>query len=210
MKRLNRVYPLTASADQQTDIRLLANWWFKETAGATAEVKIYGEALGEPSAPTAALVTIAGAVTSGAHTYKITAIDANGESEPSAASNSVTTVEADHGKVTVTWTAVPGATGYNVYRNEAAGAPGTHKLVAASPVVASGATVTYLDNTADAGRVNTSPPTTNTTGTMLFDIPLTANQQANLPASGEFLADCGSEVWVESVSGAWTGSLIGQ
>ena len=118
------------------------------------------------SAPTAALANLgAGLVTSGTHSYKITALDAGGETLPTSASAVVTTATATNGKVYITVpTFVTGQTGANVYRT-ATGDAGDYLLVNSSPITSAG---DYLDNVAD-GSLGAAAPSSNTTTTPLTD-----------------------------------------
>ncbi|CAK0773772.1 hypothetical protein CCP3SC15_480005 [Gammaproteobacteria bacterium] len=112
-----------------------------------------------PRAPVAALVaTGTGNLTNGGYTYKITCLDAEGETIPSAASNSVT-IDAGHKQVTVT---LPlggtGTTSRKIYRTAASG---TAYLLLAT--VANNTTTTYTDNIADA-NLGAAAPGVNLTG----------------------------------------------
>lgn len=209
MKRLHRIYPLTASADQQTDIRILGGWWFKETAGSTAEVKIQLAPLADPTdAPTGVAEEAVGSLDLDAnYKLKYTFVDAAGnETEPSPASANVATATGPPEKSKITWSFPVGPTGTvkrKLYRTEGGGA--AYNLLT---TINDNTTLTYLDAIGDAS-LTTAAPTSNDTGTELFDIPLAANQAATLPGA-DMPIDCGGLVFVESVSGAWTGALIGQ
>jgi len=95
-------------------------------------------------------------------TRTITAINVNGETTASA---EVSHVLAAPGGNQVTWGAISGATGYNLYRSTSSGAE--HFLASvASP------TVTFLDD-GSLTPTSTAPPSTNTTnvdGTLLIDV----------------------------------------
>lgn len=112
-----------------------------------------------PPAPTAALVTTGtGNVNNGAHLYKVTFADAEGETIASAASNSVTT-DGTHKQVTVTIPLGPiGTVLRKIYRTAAGGI--NYSLLA---VVSDNTTMTYTDNIADAS-LGSVVPTLNTTG----------------------------------------------
>jgi hypothetical protein len=73
----------------------------------------------------AALATAAsgGTITAGTYRYVVTAINANGETLASNEQTIVTTGSTS--TVTVTWAAVPGATGFNLYKTAAGGGAGT-------------------------------------------------------------------------------------
>lgn len=74
----------------------------------------------------AGIVQAGGALTAGAYKYRITAINANGETSVSN-EVTVTTAAADL-TAHLTWGAVTGATGYNIYRTAAGGATDTELL----------------------------------------------------------------------------------
>ena len=96
-----------------------------------------------------------GLVAATAYYYKVTAINALGET---IASNeqTVTTGAGGTNSNTVNWGAVTGATGYRVYRGTAAGAENTYFQV--------GAVTTLVDTGAlTAGGLGVAPPTVNTT-----------------------------------------------
>jgi hypothetical protein len=68
-----------------------------------------------PAAPVAAASTTGGTLAiAGDYSYKITAVTAAGETSASAASNIVATTSSTS-SISLSWTAVAGATGYNVY-----------------------------------------------------------------------------------------------
>jgi hypothetical protein len=72
------------------------------------------------------IVAAGGALTAGAYKYRITAINANGETD---VSNEVTVTTATTNLTAhLTWPAVSGATGYKIYRTAAAGATNTELL----------------------------------------------------------------------------------
>ena len=74
-------------ADCNPAITELGALTLKEDAAGTATVRLYTNSLADPApAPTAArIANTDGLVNEGAHSYKVTFVDANGESEPSAA-----------------------------------------------------------------------------------------------------------------------------
>lgn len=112
-----------------------------------------------PPAPTVALVTTGtGNVNNGAHLYKVTFVDAEGETSASVASNSVT-VDGTHKQVTVAIPLGPiGTVSRRIYRTEAGGS--VYKALAS---VANNTTLSYTDNIADAS-LTTAAPVLNTTG----------------------------------------------
>jgi len=98
------------------------------------------------------VAAVSTATTSAPYFWKVTATNTNGET---LGSNEVTANIFPNGTQVLTWAAVPGATGYKVYRGTTTGAENT--------------LVTTLGNVAaytDTGTVGVAmtPPTTNTTG----------------------------------------------
>ncbi len=113
-----------------------------------------GTQIGAPAAPTLAATT--GTLASGTYAYTVTATNTQGET---IASTSASITLSATGGVTVSWLAVPGATGYKVY-----GRSGTLGLVGSvtSP------TLTFTDS----GSVTpgAASPSTNTTGTLTYPV----------------------------------------
>ena len=87
-------------------------WWHLLGGSVTTTGPVSG--LTTPTAPTGAGSGTGGTLAAGSYTYKVTALNAVGESIASAASTPVVTAGTT-GKVTLTWPAVTGATGYKVY-----------------------------------------------------------------------------------------------
>ena len=156
--------------------------WFAEGGAVTLPLGVTGVAV--PSVNTATInspTNLAGtpAGTGGtlaANTYywTITAITALGETTRS---NEITaTTTGSTSSNVLTWTAVTGATGYNVYRGTTAGGEATK-------VTSVGAVVTYTD----AGATGTvaSPPSVNTAAIVVPASPAASavtSQPSNLPA----------------------------
>jgi len=110
-----------------------------------------------PTAPTVALVVIAGSLTAGVHRWCWVARTADGATEAGAVSAALTTILATHGKATVTKPTGGSAVTYmDLYRTAAGGS--TYLLVAAT--ANDGAT--YTDNIADTS-LGAAAPATNTT-----------------------------------------------
>lgn len=208
MRDTYKIHPLTGADEEELDFDVIGGWWVKETAGSTAELKLIRDRLNDPTtAPSAALKdpAAAGNVDDGTHSYKLTEITAAGETEPTAKSNVVTVAnKAVNGKITVTLPTKSSSavTAFGLYRT-VAGDAGAWKLVAndISPDAA-----TYLDNVAD-GSLGANAPSSNTTGTVLFDVPLTANQADSGPKLDRPI-DIEGVLSVEVVSGAVTGALF--
>jgi len=112
-----------------------------------------------PTAPTVALVSSAGNVTSGAHRYRVTFVTADGETEGGTVSASVTTITASAGQVALSAIPLGGSavTSRKLYRTAADGS--TYLLLA---TIANNTATTYTDNLAD-GSLGAAAPTTNTT-----------------------------------------------
>jgi uncharacterized phiE125 gp8 family phage protein len=110
-----------------------------------------------PTAPTVALVSVAGLVTAGVHRWLWVARTVGGHTEAGAVSSALTTILATHGQATVTKPTGGSAVTYmDLYRTAAGGS--TYLLVAAT--ANDGAT--YTDNVAD-GSLGAQAPVTNTT-----------------------------------------------
>lgn len=111
-----------------------------------------------PTAPTVALVVIAGSLTAGVHRWLWVARTADGQTEAGAVSAPLTTILATHGKATVTKPTGGSAVTYmDLYRTAAGGS--TYLLVVAD-TANDGAT--YTDNIADTS-LGAAAPSTNTT-----------------------------------------------
>ncbi|MBO0887590.1 hypothetical protein J2P12_00665, partial [Candidatus Bathyarchaeota archaeon] len=108
----------------------------------------------------------AGGVLNGTYTWGITALDgAGGETLDTWLTTFA--IPAGH-KASLSWPAVPLATGYNIYRT-AAGPVGAFLKVNSSPITAT----SYVDNIADGSRINTTTPLFNSTqGVWFFKLPL--------------------------------------
>ena len=106
----------------------------------------------DPPAATATPGTVEGSLASGTYYYAVTAVNANGETTSNAIATGVTGPD---GYVALNWSAIPTATGYNVYRGSASNAINTK--------IANTTGTQYNDY----GGVNKSlsPPTSN--GTVL-------------------------------------------
>lgn len=91
--------------------------------GAAGVMGIAIEDLTEPVQSALATATTGGTITAGTYKYVVTAINAVGETLASNEQTIVTTGSTS--TVTVTWAAVTGATGYNLYKTAAGGATGT-------------------------------------------------------------------------------------
>lgn len=109
-----------------------------------------------PVVVTSAVPVAGGALTAGTYKYYVTAINANGETTKS---NEVSgTTSAGNLTLTVTWTAVTGATGYKIYRTAAGGLTDSELLLTTVGLV-----TTYNDTA--VGSPAGAFPTTNTATT---------------------------------------------
>lgn len=116
----------------------------------------------------------AGGVLGGTYTWAVTALDGAG-GETGASGIFTVAIPAGH-KASLTWTAVPFAVAYNVYRT-AVGPSGVEQLVNPSPIT----TNAYLDNIADGARQASGPPNVDTTQlTEFFNLVLPSYSAANL------------------------------
>lgn len=100
-----------------------------------------------PTSPTKSTATTGGTLAAATYYYKVTAINATGESAPTAEFSQATTGSTS--TITIGWTASAGATGYKIYRSTASGAEVFLTSV--------GAVVTYTD-TGSATPGTTTPP----------------------------------------------------
>lgn len=123
--------------------------------GASSIMGIAFEQLAPPSLTSVTPVASGGTFAAGTYRWVITAINALGETT---ASNEVTATLILNGSATLLWAAVPGATGYRIYRTAAAGGTGTELFAFAVGVV-----TTVVDTT--PGAPVGAPPTVNTAGT---------------------------------------------
>jgi len=115
--------------------------------------------LSAPAAPTAT-AGAGGSLAAATYSYELTATNQNGETLPSAVSTA-TTVGAN-GSVALTWTAVAGATGYNVYG----------RVAGALALLASLGNVTNWNDTGTgAPNAAVTPPIVNSTQTIANAVP---------------------------------------
>lgn len=122
-------------------------------------------AVTSPTAPTVAAVAGAGTFAAGSKFWKITAINAVGETLPS---GEATLAVAANDAVDISWTKVAGATGYKVYRATTSQTYTDPALVATVGDVA-----TYRD-TGAATTAGTLPTANTTVGIPVFTSPLVA------------------------------------
>lgn len=122
-------------------------------------------ALTPPTAPTAGTPTAGGSVTAGTHTYKVTFVNATGESLPSVASSSITAVTTTGQTVPLTdiATGPTGTVSRKIYRT-VAGNTGNYKLLT---TIADNTTVIFSDTIAD-GSLGADAPTVDTSGLRRF------------------------------------------
>jgi len=163
----------------QTPVDAPAGRWVDFTTD-LIEVPV-NPSLAAPVLTKGATNTSGGTFAAGTYYWKLTAINANGET---LGSNEVSATLVLNGTQVLNWTAVPGATGYKLYRGTAAGAE--NKLTATL-----GAVTTY---TATGGAGTTATlPTANTTADTAMDfnleLVLTGDQEDEL-----YLSDVYSEL----------------
>jgi hypothetical protein len=123
--------------------------------------------LSPPGALTAALAGAgAGALGTGLYKYKVSLVNATGETNAGTANAGTTVVDyTTDGKISLTGipTGGAGTTARKLYRTKVGGS--TYYLhVSGTAALADNVTTTYTDNTADATRSATVEPTFNTTG----------------------------------------------
>lgn len=119
--------------------------------------------LDAPTGLTATAFDGAGTLAAATYYYVVTALDANGQTLPSAEASVAVVAPAD--TVDLAWTAVPGAVEYRVYRGTATGGP--YGLIGTTTAA------TYRDTGTAAGA---APPATNTTGGTTVTLPVRATE----------------------------------
>ena len=116
------ISPTDASAVHTIDVgtgALKIHAGAKNTASATADA---GNVKFAPDAPTLATATSGGSLAdSKAFFYKLTAVFVSGEGLPSSEATIKTGTGSGTNKITLTWTAVDGATNYKIYRSDESG-----------------------------------------------------------------------------------------
>lgn len=112
-----------------------------------------GTACAAPGTLTPSTSTVGGTLAAATYYYKLTALNVAGETTASAEANQVTTGATS--TVTLTWSAVSGATGYKLYRATSTGAE--------VYLTTLGAVTTFTDTGAITPGT-AAPPTSNTTG----------------------------------------------
>jgi hypothetical protein len=119
-----------------------------------------------PSGVSASALASGGTLTVGTFNYAVTATDAATPPGQTTISNIASATTTTSGSsVTITWNAVPRATGYNVYGNDGAG--GALGLLTASPQLGSAvcSSLTLLCSFTDKGGTRgIAPPATNNSG----------------------------------------------
>jgi hypothetical protein len=110
--------------------------------------------LSSPSGVTATPSTTGGSLAAGTYYYEVTAINGNGETLPSSEVSATTT--GTTGSVALSWTAVPGATSYKVYRDTTSG----NETTGTTELVNSTTTASFNDTgtATTAGHAPTSAP----------------------------------------------------
>jgi hypothetical protein len=148
--------------------------------------------LAAPASAAAAANVGGGAFAAATYFWKVTAINAEGETT---GSNEATVAVAASGTATITWAAVAGATGYRIYRSASTGTEnGATQFVAAV-----GAVLTYTDlgaalaaggvpavNTADTGEVQAI--VVNTSGNAIT-VVLPVDEAGNADATAAAVRD---------------------
>lgn len=148
--------------------------------GTTPEL---GAAMATPAAPTVTANATGGTIAAATTvSYRITALDADGGETAASPAGTATTGLDTTNSATITWAAVPGATGYKIYGRTS----GTEALIATV-----GAVTTYTDTgeTAPSGALP-SAGTASTGGRNAFILPgvlgakETVSRMLNTPARG--------------------------
>ena len=134
--------------------------------------------LATPAAPAVTTGGTAGAVT---WTYKVSALSGTGETPVGPAGSTATgnaTLTGTNYNI-VTWPAIPGATGYKVYRT----------VVGTSPTTTGYIGTTLLTSINDTGLAadGITPPTTDTSGQVFGDVRLSIQADLNGSPSGQII-----------------------
>jgi hypothetical protein len=132
----------------------------------SSEVYISGSSftpISSPGTPTLADSSTAGSLaTSTTYYYKVTALTSNGETLPSAEASISTGSDTS---ITISWTAVTGATSYNVYRGTTSGGENTYFNTTSTSYTDTGAAGTSAtpqsSNQTDQLGIGTSSPSAN-------------------------------------------------
>lgn len=130
-----------------------------------------------------ATIGAGGTLANGAYFYKVTAINAQGESTPGAEGTD-TSASTNH-TMALTWTAVTGATGYRVYRGTVTN---TENKLIGSP------TTNSFSDTGITG-VTQTPPTTNTAGTGTDGQVPTGDKALFIKRLNKYLKSNAGRVW---------------
>ncbi len=125
--------------------------------------------LAAPASPSATKVA-GGSLTAGSYFYKITAINANGETLPS--TEVTATTETTNLRINLAWTAVTGATSYRIYRGTSSGAENMYFT---------SSTNSYSDISATAGTTAVVP----TVGTASQGDPVEVSTDTYVPVTGD-------------------------
>lgn len=163
-----KIYRSTTTGGEHTSPALLTTL----SPGSTASYTDTGSATSSGATPSSNTATLAAPTPSisilgvsggsfaaaGTYYYEVSALTAAGESTPSSqASTTVTTVNT----VPISWAAVPGATGYKIYRSTTSGGENTSPALLTT--ISSGATTSYLDT----GTATTAGATTGSSAATL-------------------------------------------
>jgi hypothetical protein len=130
--------------------------------------------LAAPVLSAATTSTAGGTLPAATHYYVITALNANGETIKSNEVSIATTGTTSSN--TLPWAAVPGATGYRIYRGTAAGLESVYYSV--------GAVTTFTD-TGAANTAGTPPVANNTGGALVANTSVTANSRIFLTSQAD-------------------------
>lgn len=173
---------------------------FPLLARATTPIAWNGIGLAAPAAPTTGTATSGGTVLAGTYLVVVTLVNAAGESIASASASQVTTGSTS--TLTVNSPAAGGgATGWYAYVTQAGGSTYTRQQTAGSPTNIG----TNLTLTAPPTSTGANPPTVNTTGGTLRNVPgrlVRASITTTLTGSG------GSLGFYDSASGQPTAPLL--
>ncbi len=141
-----------------------------------------------PAAPTVTPTCVTSCTTS--YSYAVAAFNTSGSSPASTATSTSAAGATLSGTVynTVTWSAVTGATGYNIYRTASGGTPSTTGYIG---TVYTGATLSFADKAITATGTT---PTTNTAGALVADGTALFQDATNSTTAFQVQTSTGSDV----------------
>jgi hypothetical protein len=147
--------------------------------------------LAAPSTPTLSTSTSGGSLAANTYYYAVTASDGSGETVASPEASIATSGSAS--TVTVSWSAVPGASSYTVYRGTSSGAEGTSYTTTSTSFTDTGATGTSATpptaTTAYVNKLSANGDSYLMGGNLGIGTDATSNARLTIQGSGSDIAD---------------------